>query len=207
MASDDMRSPEPPSRHDDLEAKTADALERIGHALRGLLRSEAARHGLSPIQAQILLHLHETGERDNRLGRLAEYFDLAKGTLSEAIGTLESKGLVVRRLSSTDGRTRPIRLTAKGRRVAQRLSPWAAPIRESLRGLARSDRVLLYRRLLDIIAALQQAGVITVARMCITCRFFEHRRGEEASSYYCRLLEQPLAEPSLRIDCPDHEVA
>ena len=64
------------------------------------------------------------------------------------------------------------------------------------------------RFLMDLIGSLQKSGMISVARMCVTCRFLrpDAQRGED-SSHYCALLDVPLAGSELRTDCPEHELA
>lgn len=64
------------------------------------------------------------------------------------------------------------------------------------------------RFLIESTGSLQRSGLITVARMCVTSRFF--RRDvypAEASSHHCGLLDVPLGDSYLRVDCPEHEAA
>jgi hypothetical protein len=64
------------------------------------------------------------------------------------------------------------------------------------------------RFLMRFISALQGAGVITVARMCVSCRFFRpDAHPADASAHHCALLDLPLSEADLRTDCPEHEPA
>ena len=60
-------------QHWDLDAKLVAAAERLGQALRVMLRREAQRHGLSPIQLQVLV---QVGQRayPKRVGALAARF-------------------------------------------------------------------------------------------------------------------------------------
>jgi hypothetical protein len=64
------------------------------------------------------------------------------------------------------------------------------------------------RFLMELTGSLQRSGLITVARMCVTCRFFRRDvRPGEASPHHCGLLDVPLGGPNLRVDCPEHEAA
>jgi hypothetical protein len=66
----------------------------------------------------------------------------------------------------------------------------------------------MLRSLMALIRSLQEAGVVTVARMCLTCRHFGRGEGPGADApHYCHLLEEPLPEAELRLDCPEHETA
>lgn len=58
-----------------------------------------------------------------------------------------------------------------------------------------------------LIARLHAAGVITVARMCVTCRFFRKDQHDDSSTpHHCNLLDMPLKRRDLRLDCPEHEL-
>ncbi|MDQ3792176.1 MAG: MarR family transcriptional regulator, partial [Actinomycetota bacterium] len=79
---------------------------------------------------------------------------------------------------------------------------------EQLGSFAPEEKEGVMRYLMRLIFALQGAGVITVARMCVSCRFFRpdaHQRS--ASPHHCALLDMPLSGVDLRTDCPEHEPA
>ncbi len=80
---------EPSSQHGDVDSKIVASLERLSQVFRLLLRKEAQKRGLSPIQAQFLVYLlfHDLDLR--RVGRLAEEFGLTRATVSDAVGSLE----------------------------------------------------------------------------------------------------------------------
>jgi hypothetical protein len=61
----------------------------------------------------------------------------------------------------------------------------------------------VYQSLLELIAKLNRAGIITVQRMCFSCRFYQP--GEKND--YCRLLKKKLYKSDLRVDCPEYELA
>jgi hypothetical protein len=52
---------EPSSQHGDVDKKIVASLERLSQVFRILLRGEAQERGLSPIQAQFLVHLLHHG--------------------------------------------------------------------------------------------------------------------------------------------------
>jgi DNA-binding MarR family transcriptional regulator len=199
---------EPSSQHGDVDKKVVAALERLSQAFRVLLQEEAQRQRLSLIQARFLVHLLHHGDELGRVGRLAEEFGLSRATVSDAVGTLEAKCLVRREPWPRDGRVATLRLTPEGEEVAAGISGWANVVEEQLESFAPEEKELVVRFLMRLISALQGAGVITVARMCMSCRFFRpdaHPRS--ASPHYCALLDVPLSGADLRIDCPEHEPA
>ena len=199
---------DPSSQHGDVDKKIVAALDRISQAYRVLLQEEAQRRSLSPIQARFLVHLlHHRGELA-RVGRLAEEFGLSRATVSDAVRTLESKGLLRREPRPRDGRVANLRLTLAGEEAAAGLSSWADVVEEMLGSFAPEEKEATMRFLMRLISALQGAGVISVARMCMTCRFFRPDvHPGSASPHHCALLDQPLSGADLRTDCPEHEPA
>ena len=199
---------EPSSQHGDVDKKIVAALERPSQAFRVLLQEEAQRQSLSPIQARLLVHLLHHSDELGRVGRLAAEFGLSRATVSDAVGTLEAKGLVYREPWLRDRRVATLRLTAEGKEVAAGLSGWADVVEEQLGSFAPGEKEAVMRFLMRLISELQGAGVITVARMCVSCRYFSpdaHPRS--ASPHHCALLDLPLSGADLRTDCPEHEPA
>lgn len=186
----------------DLDERIAAALERVGQALRVQLWDAAKRHGLTPTQVQVLVGLG--GERPDlhRVGALAAEFDVTHPTISDALAALRRKGLV-----AAAGRRDPLTLTPRGRDVTRELTGWDERTRAQLTALPAADKEATLRTLLELVAGLQRAGVITVARMCTSCRHFRRQaRPGSAKPHYCALLETPLADAELRVDCPEHEL-
>jgi len=191
-----------------VDKKIVASLERLSQALRVLLREEAQGHGLSPIQAQFLVHLLFHGVGLRRVGRLARQFDLTRATVSDAVSSLEKKGLVEREHWPEDKRVATLRLTPAGKEVARGLATWANPIEELLASTPPEEKEVVMRFLMRLVASLQRSGVVTIARMCVSCRFFwPDAHPGDSSPHHCALLALPLARSDLRIDCPEHKLA
>jgi DNA-binding MarR family transcriptional regulator len=197
---------DPSAQHGDVDSKVVAALERLGEVFRLLLREKAQEHGLSPIQARFLVYLLHHGVELRRVSQLAREFGLTQATVSDAVDSLEAKGFIGREPWPADRRVVTLRLTPEGELLAAELSAWADPIREHLRNSSPGESEVVMRFLMQLIGSLQRSGVITVARMCITCRFFQPDIHPDADSpHHCGLLDVPLAGSDLRIDCPEHE--
>ena len=197
---------DPSAQHDDVDARIVAALERLSQYFRVRLREEARRRNLSPIQAQFLIHLLHHDVELRRVSQLAREFDLTQATVSDAVASLETKGLVRREQWPDDRRVVTLRLTPEGEKLATALSNWADPIREHLERFSLGEREAIMRFLMELAGSLQRSGLITVARMCVTCRFFRRDvRPGEASPHHCGLLDVPLGGSNLRVDCPEHE--
>jgi DNA-binding MarR family transcriptional regulator len=191
---------------DPVDERLAAALERIGQALRVQMWDAAKRHRVTPTQLQVLLLLASDPPRGRRVGALAAELDVTHPTVSDAVAVLRRKGLVER---PGAGRRSELALTLAGRALAAELASWQQPIRAQLARLPDDDKRAALTLLLDLIAGLQREGVITVARMCGTCRFFRRdEHGADAPApHHCALLDLPLAVTDLRLDCPEHEQA
>jgi DNA-binding MarR family transcriptional regulator len=187
----------------DLDAKLAAALERVGQALRVQMWDKAKQHGLSPTQLQVLLRLAADPPARRRIGALAAELDVTHPTVSDAVAVLSRKGLVAREAPS---RRAALALTDRGRALAGDLADWHERTRRRLAGFPGADKETTLRLLLDLIAGLQRSGAITVARMCVTCRFFRRdAHAGAAQPHHCALVDMPLAAGELRVDCAEHQ--
>lgn len=196
----------PSAQHHDVDARIVAALERLSQVFRVRLREEARRRNLSPIQAQFLVYLLHHDVELRRVSQLAREFDLTQATVSDAVASLETKGLLRREQWPEDRRVVTLRLTPEGDGLATSLSNWADPIREHVEGFSQGERETAMGFLMELAGSLQRSGLITVARMCVTCRFFRRDvRPGEASPHHCGLLNVPLGCSDLRVDCPEHE--
>lgn len=196
------------AQHDDVDARIVAALERLSQVFRVRLREEAWERDLSPTQAQFLIYLHYHDVEIRRVSQLAREFDLTQATVSDAVASLETKGLVRRERWPEDRRIVTLRLTPDGEKLATTLSGWADPIREHLQPFSPDVREAVMHFLMGLIGSLQRSGLITVARMCVTCSFFQQDiHPGEPSPHHCALLDVPLGDADLRVDCPEHEPA
>jgi DNA-binding MarR family transcriptional regulator len=193
----------PPGPPPDVDVKLVAALERIGQALRVQLWDKAKQHRLSPIQLQLLLRLATDPPERRRIGVLAAELDVTHPTVSDAVTVLRRKGFVD---SDATSRRAAVSLSAGGRALAEDLADWDQRTREQLANVAATDKQATLQLLLDLIAGLQRSGAITVARMCVTCRFFRRNvHPETAQPHHCALVDVPMGSGELRVDCAEHE--
>ncbi len=196
------------TQHQDVGSKIVVGLERLAQAFRVLLWEEAKEHALSPIQIQFLVYLRYHPPEFCRVSLLAKEFGLTQATVSDAVTSLEAKGLIVREPAWQDKRILTLRLTPTGDQLATKLAAWAAVIKEQLGQFSNEEQLLLMQFLMHLIESLQRAGLIAVSRMCLTCRFFQaDAHPDSAAPHHCRLLDKPLANSDLRLDCLEHELA
>ncbi len=185
------------------ERTTGAALERIAQAVRVWQWNEGKRLGLTPIQLQVLLFLRGRRSEECRLSYLSAHFDLTKATLSETVSTLEGKGLIVRTANKLDGRSRVLQLTQTGEQMVGQISTLDSFLEPALQGLQPGQKEDILLSILHLIKALQQSGLISLQRMCFTCRHY--RADISGSAHYCNLLEERLTVSALRIECVEHD--
>lgn len=186
----------------DVDARLSAAAERVGHAARVLLRAAAAQHGLSIIQAQLLLQIVAAPDEISFASLTARY-DVRQPTISDAVSALQRKGLLVK---TRQGRRQRLAATEAGATVAGILAGWDAPLRAAIDAQSDAAKGEALQLLLTVIAQLQASGVISVARSCTSCRFFRPNSPTRGGQpHYCALLNMPLRQVDLRLDCPEHQ--
>ena len=190
------------NQNTNTDSKIIASLERIAQAFRVLLWNESKEFSLSPIQIQVLIFLlhHDTDKR--KVSFLAGEFNMSKATISETVKILEQKKLIHKEFEQNDARSYIIHLSSKGKDVAQKTSLFAQQIQVPIQKLDPDHKDNLLISLLEIIHHLNQSGVITIQRMCLSCRYYTHQKN--GNEHFCKLMNQALAQHELRIDCPEH---
>jgi DNA-binding MarR family transcriptional regulator len=182
------------------------SLLRLSTAMRSQAWEWAEGAGLTPTQGEILVLLMQH-KGPMRLGEIARETALTAATTSDAVSTLETKGLVEKRRALDDGRALAVRLTARGRTAAKRALQWPDFLSEAIGTLRDEEQAVFYRTLLKMIRQLQVQGDIPPHRMCVTCSHFEPSKNPKRSAHRCKLLELSFADTDLRLDCSVHEEA
>ncbi|GIV33939.1 MAG: hypothetical protein KatS3mg031_1474 [Chitinophagales bacterium] len=191
-------------QNQNADARIVAALERIAQAFRVLLWQEGVEHALTPIQLQVLIFLHYHAEAQRKITIVSQELNVTKATLSETVKILQRKGLIRKVLDPEDSRSTFIQLTAKGRQLAERASKFAAEVQKPIAQITEESKKAILGALLQIIRHLNEAGVITVQRMCFTCRYYTQ---PQPNKHFCQLLNTALKDEQLRIDCPEHQSA
>jgi DNA-binding MarR family transcriptional regulator len=135
--------------------------ERFARALqtvfRGLHRQsrERARNGeITPQQAEALQAIAERGAVSTTA--LAVLLGIDPSTASRNLAGLERDGFIARKKASGDGRQTDVRLTARGKRVAETVGSTASQAHVALYDrLARADRARVVEALETLAALLE----------------------------------------------------
>jgi len=187
-----------------LDSKLVESLERLSRVFKFLLWEEAKRAGMSPLQVQILLYLHENARRPGGVSRLAMEFGVTQATISDAVRSLEEKGYLKKIVRPEDRRLKQLKLSLKGHRLAIRAQRRQERL-EAKVGSAPIDRKEeALRFLMELLRNLQEDGLLTDMRLCLSCRNFEARPdpGPDAA-FYCTLTQTPLVITDVNFNCPE----
>ena len=187
-----------------IENKIVVALERISTSFRVLLCNESKENSLSPIQIQLLIFLLFHTHEKCKVSYLANEFSLTKATISDSVKVLLQKELVTKIPDEYDTRSYALQLTSKGREIAEKSSLFTTALQHPLTALTTAQKETMLNGLLLLIYDLNKAGIITIQRMCYTCRNYTQLPD---NGHYCKLLQSALHHRELRIDCPEHEPA
>jgi DNA-binding MarR family transcriptional regulator len=181
-------------------------LEKIGMALKSQSWQDAGQQGLTPTQGQILNLL--VSNAGVGLSEIAKNLGVTAATASDAVAALVDKGLVQKTRSPTDGRAIEITLTNPGQQAAGQTATWSNFLLTSMDELTAEEKVIFLRGLIKIIKKLQEQGKISVAKMCVTCSFFQPDRYPNSEQpHHCGLVDAPFADGNLRITCAEHVIA
>jgi DNA-binding MarR family transcriptional regulator len=185
----------------ELNDKIVYGLERLSEVFKTLLWDKAKKHGISPIQIQLLLFISEHSEQLCNVSKLAREFNLTKPTVSDAIKVLNNKGFLIKDYSSTDQRSYSLGLSNSGKQLMKDISDYNQLVKKALRKESPSALTGMFSTLSKLIFELNQMGVLKVQRTCFACRFYTSKNKE----HYCNLLETNLKSDEIRLDCQEFE--
>jgi DNA-binding MarR family transcriptional regulator len=169
---------------DTLAATIVAALDRLARGQRTFRQAAASEHGLTPLQIEILATVAAGPPPEPLVGLLARELGVTQPRADEA-----------------DRRRSILSLTHQGSTVVGRVASAERRIVEAVAGAAPADQEAAVVVLLGLIARFVDAGIIEVARTCMTCRYHELAAGR----HHCALLGVDLVPATLRVNCPEHE--
>jgi len=184
-----------------INQKITQALERISKAFRVLLWEESKQYQISPIQIQILIFCLNHDQEMLKVSFFAKEFDLTKATISDSVKVLVKKELLEKIPDTYDSRSYMVKLTRKGKEIADKTSGFTKALNQSVDRLEEHEKGLFLQNLLGIINHLNKTSVISLQRMCLTCYHYS----KQGNSHHCGLLNKDLQSDELQVDCPEHK--
>jgi DNA-binding MarR family transcriptional regulator len=188
--------------------RLADGIERLATLSRADAWQASRDRGLNPLQARILRVLRAHGGGVSGAHRLAALLALTPATVSDSLSALAGKGLVVKARTRERPRALSVALSEAGHALAEALDAPTGALADALAALDPAEQSALLRVLIKMIRALQEAGRIPVARMCVSCRYFRANVHVDPDlPHHCALVDAPFADRHLRLDCAEHAPA
>jgi DNA-binding MarR family transcriptional regulator len=151
------------------------------------------------------MYLYQHPEQQGQTSKMAREMRRTKPTISDAVDSLVDKGFIERSLSEEDRRVMLLTLTETGEDAARTMVSWPEVLERYMDDFSSDQKRTVLTFLMNLMEGALEEGAIPVARMCTTCRFFNEDPEETDSPYYCDLLDIPLDEDTLRVDCDEQE--
>ncbi|MGE0869462.1 MAG: MarR family winged helix-turn-helix transcriptional regulator [Kofleriaceae bacterium] len=188
-----------------IDRRIAKALHKLGLAMKHQAWMQANEEGLSPTQAQIIGALAEGGALT--VSELAKQLGVTMATVSDSVRVVVAKGFASKKPDPRHPRATLIELTQLGRKLAAKTKTWPEFLSAAVSSLSEPEQQAFNKALLKMIRMMQEAGQIPVSKMCITCTSFRPNVHDGPAPHHCALVDAPLADHHLRLDCPEHTEA
>ncbi len=176
-------------------------LERLSSLLRSESRHQLAEFGLQPVQFDALCYLVSCNRYSDTPKAVTEFLGLTKGTVSQSIKILESKGLVLKKTDTLDKRVTHLAVSEQGRELVESLIP-AKMLQLACQSSSEVELEQMVGLLRTTLRQVQDANGFKSFGQCQTC---DHNQKREDGSYFCGLTKEPLSSEDILLMCVEHE--
>jgi DNA-binding MarR family transcriptional regulator len=130
---------------------------------------------------------------------VTEYLGATKGTISQTLLLLQTKGLIQAAPDERDRRKTHLELTQSGHEVLGSVVP--PQLLKRALGKIHTNGTKVEDVLTELLSHLQAAHGARTFGVCRTCR---HLRHEDGGATRCGLTSEPLAEHETHLSCREH---
>lgn len=169
--------------------------------LKAMQWKQARLLGITPLQLQILLFVGYHSPEVNKAASIATELQVSRPTISDAIGSLVSKGLLEMHADKRDRRSYSLVLTETGLQLMEQAGEYMGKLESVLDKRPAPEKSILYQSVYAIITGLITPEKGGVQRMCYNCA---HYSGNKKRQHECLFLKKPLLSEELQLDCPVH---
>lgn len=165
--------------------------EFVAHLAR-LAYGEGHVCGLTNAQWTALRYFGRANRFSRTLLAFAAYHVTTRGTASQTVKSLVTKGLLVRTRSQHDARSSRIDLTTKGEALCEK-DPFKGLV-HAIAGLPETEQAKLSPSLDQITGRITSEQQRRQFGTCHRCRFLEEFNGQERGkkTWFCVLADQPI---------------
>lgn len=177
-----------------MPAQLAYLLDRLGQTVHNLQFTD----GLNPAQWGALRFISRAKPATCKPSALADYLGTTKGTISQTLKSLETKGYIRRVAGTKDRRVVRLELTEAGRGMLARdpLMRLEAAAEEM------SDEITIATRVLSrYVKKLQRECGLKMFGVCSECGHFSGDISGRGAVPRCGLTGEPIAAPEFELIC------
>lgn len=176
-----------------------DVLDRLSSLTRMWFRQHPLLAEIQPVQLSALMYLARCNRYSNTPLGVTDYLGLTKGTVSQSLKLLETKGLIVRTQDVRDKRSVHLQVSESAKTLLDALLPPSFLVAgESAMG-KRSD--LLKELLFELLREIQRTNNVPGFGLCHSCQFHLKNNGQR----FCNLTKEPLSEDDSKLICREHQ--
>lgn len=161
--------------------------------------------GLNPAQWEALRFIARANRYSRSPGAIARYLGTTRGTVSQTLIALESKGYVRRQRCDADRRALTVDLTDTGRALIE--DDPLCPVSRAADALGGEAQSQLADNLEDLVRAVQKAKGMPEFGPCLNCIHFGPGEDDGAGSCHCALTDEPIPPDETAKICVEFESA
>ena len=154
-----------------------DRLSRIAHSLQ-------FAEGLNPAQWEALRYVARANRNSCSPGALAAFMGSTKGTISQTLKALETKGLIERHRKTGDRRAVQITVTQEGRDLLLR-DPLGR-IHDALSPCDETEQQKIVKSMQVLLEIVQRHQQIPEFGPCLDCRHYKPEACDDSDAMGCR---------------------
>jgi DNA-binding MarR family transcriptional regulator len=185
------------------KTEVADIIQPLERLTR-LMRAGEHENGLNPAQWEALRYLARANRFSNSPGALTRFLGSTKGTVSQTLKSLESKGMIVKSRRVNEKRSVCLELTANAS-DALNTDPMKAFTKsvDDLNGKTKRRLAKGLREFLEIELTRQKQPSFGT---CYSCRYFREKGRDEGKGgpHACMLFEVGLTGRDTTLICVEH---
>ncbi len=176
-----------------------DILERITTLYRNEVRLMGIEHGLHPVHLEVIYFLSRCNKYSDTPAAVTEFLGITKGTTSQSISLLETKGYIYKKKDPIDRRVSHLVLTPQGQAIAKKAIP-PQSFKQGLESLG-DESAQLKTQLEALLKNIQCSNESASFGLCKTCKFHTPMSDEH---FYCALTKETLVKDFGTLICREH---